>query len=73
MEELPGVLWAYCTTIRSPTRETSFSMVYGIEIVIPTEVLIESARVQAYDLIYNDELRRMEVDLVEEKRERAWI
>ena len=26
---LPGVLWAYRTTVRTPTRETPFKLAYG--------------------------------------------
>ena len=42
-EELPSVLWAYCTTPRRSTGETLFSMTYGAEAVIPTEVNLCSA------------------------------
>ena len=37
VEELPHVLWAYQTTPRRSTGETSFSMSYGAEVVIPIE------------------------------------
>ena len=30
-EELPNVLWAYRTTLRRSTKETSFSLTYGVE------------------------------------------
>ena len=39
-DELPGVLWAYRTTVRTPTGETPFKLAYGSETVIPTEVHI---------------------------------
>jgi len=35
LEELPGVLWAYWTTTRTPTGETPFKLVFGIEAIIP--------------------------------------
>ena len=38
VEKLPGVLWAYRTTKRIPTREIPFSLAYGAEAIIPTEV-----------------------------------
>ena len=38
VEELPKVLWAYRTTKRSSTGETSFAMIYGTEAVILTEI-----------------------------------
>ena len=34
-DELPGVLWAYRTTVRTPTGETPFKLAYGSEAVIP--------------------------------------
>ena len=37
VEELPHVLWTYRTTPRRLTGETSFSMSYGAEAVIPIE------------------------------------
>nr|CAN77519.1 hypothetical protein VITISV_033068 [Vitis vinifera] len=38
VDELPGVLWAYRTTNRRPTRVTSFALAYGMEVVIPIEI-----------------------------------
>ena len=37
-DELPGLLWAYRTMVRTHTRETPFKLAYGSETVIPTEV-----------------------------------
>ena len=45
VKELPYVLWAYRTTLRRSTGETPFSLKYGVEAVIPTEVNLCSARV----------------------------
>ena len=44
-KELPYILWAYQTTPRRSTRETSFSLTYGAEAVIPAKVNLCSARV----------------------------
>ncbi|XP_050257778.1 uncharacterized protein LOC126702949 [Quercus robur] len=41
-EELSSVLWAYRTTTKTPTRETSFQLAYGSEAVIPAEVGLTS-------------------------------
>ncbi|KAL5579076.1 hypothetical protein UlMin_011518 [Ulmus minor] len=38
VDELPRVLWAYRTTCRTSTNETPFSMTYGTEVVVPTEI-----------------------------------
>ena len=47
-EELPSILWAYRTTPRRSTRETPFSLTYGAEVVIPTEVSLCSTRVEEF-------------------------
>ncbi|XP_073056931.1 uncharacterized protein [Primulina eburnea] len=72
VEELPSVLWAYRTTPRIPTQETPFSLVYGSEAVLPVEIGKTSPRVES-DPRNNDESRARELDLVEEKRDRAFI
>ena len=46
--ELPGVLWAYRTTMRTPTGETPFKLAYVSEAVIPAEVHIANYRVMKY-------------------------
>ncbi|XP_073056874.1 uncharacterized protein [Primulina eburnea] len=72
VEELPSVLWAYRTTPRLPTQETPFSLVYGSEAVLPIEIGETYPRVESYPHD-NDESRARELDLVEEKRDRAFI
>ena len=48
LDELPGVLWAYRTTVRTPTGENPFNLTYGSEAVIPAEVHIANHRVMMY-------------------------
>ena len=72
-EELSNVLWAYCTTPRRSTGETPFSLTYGAEAVIPTEVSLCSARVAGFDTIQNDGLMMEHLDWLEECREAATI
>lgn len=62
---MPSVLWAYRTTPRSPTDETPFSLVYGMEEVIPAEVMFPSSQVQACDPIDNGVQRRVKLYLIE--------
>ncbi|XP_075521585.1 uncharacterized protein LOC142554794 [Primulina tabacum] len=62
-------IWYYTTSI---TQETPLNLVYGSEAVQPVEIGQSSARVEPY-LDDNDQSRAMELDLVEEKRERAMI
>ena len=72
-EELPNVLWAYCTTPKRSTRETLFSLTYGAEAVIPAEVNLCSARVAGFDPVQNDGLMLEHLDWLEECREAATI
>ncbi|XP_015158212.1 uncharacterized protein [Solanum tuberosum] len=44
-EKLLYALLVYCTTIRSSTGATHYMLVYGSEVVIPTEVEIPSLRI----------------------------
>jgi hypothetical protein len=46
-------------------------LVYGAEVVIPPEVIMVSPCVQAYDEAAQDQLRRDDVDLVDETRWQA--
>ena len=43
-DELPRVLLAYRTTVRTPTGETPFKMAFGTEVVIPVEIGVSSIR-----------------------------
>ena len=72
-EELPNVLWAYRTTPRSSTGETLFSLTYGAEAVIPTEVRLCSARVTGFDPARNADLMMERLDWLQECREAATI
>ena len=42
IEELPVVLWSLRTTPNRATGQTPFSLVYGAEAVIPTELIYKS-------------------------------
>ena len=66
--ELPGVLWAYWTTVRTPTRETPFKLAYGSEAVIPAEVHMPNHRVTMYQDKDNEEQLRLNLDLIDEVR-----
>ena len=73
VDELPSVLWAYRTTLRAPTGETSLSLAFGAEAVIPVEIGVHSLRVQNHDPITNEEELRINLDLVEEAREMVMV
>jgi hypothetical protein len=48
-------------------------MVYGAEAVLPSEVTMGSLRVKTYDEAMQDQLRREDIDLVDEQRWQAAI
>ncbi|GKC05230.1 reverse transcriptase domain-containing protein [Tanacetum coccineum] len=73
VEELPHVLWAHRTMIKSSHGDTPFSLTYGMEAVIPAEIEMPTYRTAAVDVVHNDEELRLNLDLLEEKRERAAI
>ncbi|GJY31040.1 reverse transcriptase domain-containing protein [Tanacetum coccineum] len=73
VEELPHVLWAHHTMIKSSHGDTPFSLTYGTEAVIPAEIGMPTYRTAAVDAVHNDEELRLNLDLLEEKRERAAI
>jgi len=52
-EELVEVLWAYRCTPQSATNESPFSLVYGVDAMIPVEIGEPSLRRELYDPIQN--------------------
>ena len=70
-DELPSVLWAYRTTVRTPTGETPFRLAYGADAVIPAEVGLTRYRVENYSEDKNEEAMRLQLDLVDEVRATA--
>ncbi|GJT89840.1 reverse transcriptase domain-containing protein [Tanacetum coccineum] len=73
IEELPHVLWAHRTMIKSSNGETPFSLTYGTEAVIPAEIGMPTLRTTEIDLTKNNEALGMNLDLIEERREQAAI
>nr|GEW80326.1 reverse transcriptase domain-containing protein [Tanacetum cinerariifolium] len=73
VEELPHVLWAHQTMIRSSHGDTPFSLTYGTEAVILTEIEMPTYRTAAVNMVNNDEELRLNLDLLEERREHAVV
>nr|GEY69388.1 reverse transcriptase domain-containing protein [Tanacetum cinerariifolium]GEY70323.1 reverse transcriptase domain-containing protein [Tanacetum cinerariifolium] len=73
IEELPYVLWAHRTMIKSSNGDTPFSLTYGTEAVIPAEIGMPTYCIAAVDAVHNDEELRLNLDLLEERCERAAI
>ena len=68
-------LWAYRTSIRTPTGATPFSLTYGAEAVLPLEVEIPSLRVSLKGLVTDEDYRSMrlqELELLDEKRQASF-
>ncbi|GKD23824.1 reverse transcriptase domain-containing protein [Tanacetum coccineum] len=73
IEELPHVLWAHRTMIKSSHRDTLFSLTYGMKAVIPAKIRMPTYRTAKVDTVHNDEELRLNLDLLEEKQEHAAI
>ncbi|GJV73945.1 reverse transcriptase domain-containing protein [Tanacetum coccineum] len=73
MEELPHVLWAHRTMIKSSNGDTPFSLTYGTEAVIPAEIGMPTLRTVEVDLMQNNKALEINLDLLEERREEAAI
>ena len=71
VEYLPEVLRAYKTTRKSATQETPFTLAFGIEVVAHIEVGLKSPRIELASVEHNDEALRLNLDLIDEKREQA--
>ena len=67
-DELPSILWAYRTIVRTPTGETPFCLAYGSEAIIPAKVGLISYRVKNYDKDENEKAMCLQLDLVDEVR-----
>ena len=70
-EELPNILWAYRTTARTPTGETPFRLTYRTEAVILVEIGVTSTRRAAFSEEENDDKLRLNLDCLDEVRDKA--
>ncbi|KAH7834736.1 hypothetical protein Vadar_019075 [Vaccinium darrowii] len=73
-EQLPLALWGYRTSIRTPTGATPYSLVYGMEAVLPIELEVPSLRVMVESEINEAEWRNArfeELMLFDERRLKA--
>ncbi|GLJ30929.1 hypothetical protein SUGI_0616100 [Cryptomeria japonica] len=72
--QLNPALWAYHTSVRTPTGATPYSLVYGAEAILPLEVEIPSLRVSLQHLI-DDATHRVsrlhQLEMLDEKRQTA--
>ena len=70
-EELPFVLWADRTTAKTATGQTPYALVFGNEAVIPTEVVIPTARYLLQDPQTNNRILTEDLDTIDELRDLA--
>jgi len=70
-DELLEVLWAYRCTPQSSTGETSYNLTYGTDAMLPVEVGETTLHRQLNDLKLDEECMKIELDLLEELREKA--
>ncbi|KAG7568071.1 Retrotransposon gag domain [Arabidopsis thaliana x Arabidopsis arenosa] len=74
-DELQPVLWAYRTTMRRATGETPFSLVYGMEAIVPAKLNVPGLRRSEAPL--NEELNSKSLedvlDIIDERRDQSLI
>jgi hypothetical protein len=70
-EEVPTVLWSLWTTPNRATGETPFSIVYGTEAVLPTELKYGSPQVCTYGEDAQHVARVDDVNFLKETR--SWV
>jgi hypothetical protein len=66
--ELPHVIWGLRTQVSSATRYSPFFLVYGSEVVLPTEVAFNAPRIQHYEEGTAEETHKVDLDNIEEYR-----
>ena len=64
-DKLGEFLWAYRTTVQTPTKAIPFSLVYGCEAVLPLEIQISSLRVALTAEMTNGEKHRLQLQELE--------
>ena len=65
------MLWAYRTTRKSATQETLFALAFGTEAVAPVEIGLKSPRIELVRVEHNEETLRLNLDVLDEKREQV--
>ena len=61
-EKLHFALWAYRTSFHTSTRATPYSLVYGMEAVLPVEIKMGSLRVALEQQIFEIEWAQSRYD-----------
>ncbi|KAL0284854.1 UNVERIFIED_CONTAM: hypothetical protein Sangu_2806600 [Sesamum angustifolium] len=70
-ERIGEALWAYRTTVTTPTQATPYALVYGVETVVPLEQQIPPLRIAIQEGLTEEEngqIRLEELKALDEKR-----
>ena len=70
-EELTFALWADRTTSKNATGQTPFSLVFGTEAMLPTEMVMHTARKHLRDATTNSEALLQDLETMDELRDAA--
>ena len=62
------MVWVLQTQPSKATRQSPFFLTYGLEAILPADIMWKSPRVEAYREGEADEVRQLELDTVEEAR-----
>ncbi|GJZ98616.1 reverse transcriptase domain-containing protein [Tanacetum coccineum] len=73
VDELPNVLWAHRTSIKTSNEETPFSLTYRSDAVILAKIGMPTYRTMMIRESLNEEEIRLNLDLLTERRELAAI
>jgi hypothetical protein len=68
IKELTNVLWGLRTKPSKPTGQSPYFLVYGSEVILPSNVMWESLAVEQYDEGISEDSRRVDIDGLEEAR-----
>jgi hypothetical protein len=68
LAELPHVIWGVRTQVSSTTSFSPFLLVYGSEVILPTDVTFGAPRIQFYKEGEAEQTRRVDLDSLEEQR-----
>ncbi|KAL0389006.1 UNVERIFIED_CONTAM: hypothetical protein Scaly_0257700 [Sesamum calycinum] len=70
-ERIGEALWAYRTTVRTPTQATPYALLYGVEAVLPLEQQIPSLRITIQEGLTEEENAQIRLEVskaLDEKR-----
>ena len=71
VEELVSILWGLQTTPNRSTRYTPFFIVYGVEAMLPCDIIHDSPRVHMYEEREAELDQQDSLDALEEERDIA--